>query len=68
MELRVLKYFTVVASEGGITKAAERLFITQSTLSRQIAELEEEVGSPLLVRTNRSVSLTASFSCAAPKR
>lgn len=59
MELRVLKYFTVVASEGSITKAAERLFITQSTLSRQIAELEEEVGSPLLVRTNRSVSLTA---------
>ena len=59
MELRVLKYFTVVAAEGSITKAAERLFITQPTLSRQIAELEEEVGSPLLVRTNRSVSLTA---------
>lgn len=59
MELRVLKYFTVVAAEGSITRAAERLFITQPTLSRQMAELEDEVGSPLLVRTNRSVSLTA---------
>lgn len=59
MELRVLKYFTVVAAEGSITRAAELLYITQPTLSRQIAELEEEVGTPLLVRGNRSVSLTA---------
>ena len=41
MELRVLKYFTVVAAEGSITRAAERLFITQPTLSRQMAELED---------------------------
>lgn len=59
MELRVLKYFAVVAAENSITKAAEKLYITQPTLSRQIAELEEEVGAPLLVRGNRSVSLTA---------
>ena len=41
-----------------MTKAAETLYITQPTLSRQIAELEEEMGTPLFVRNNRSVTLT----------
>lgn len=58
MELRVLKYFLTVAREESITKAAELLYITQPTLSRQIAELEEEVGTTLFVRSNRNVTLT----------
>ncbi len=58
MELRLLKYFLAVAREGSVTGAAERLHITQPTLSRQIRELEEELGQTLLVRGSRSVSLT----------
>jgi len=58
MEFRVLKYFLTVAREESITKAAEVLYITQPTLSRQIAELEEEIGTPLFVRSNRNVTLT----------
>lgn len=44
MELRVMKYFLAVAEEGNITKAADRLHLTQPTLSRQLRELEEELG------------------------
>lgn len=58
MELRVLRYFLTVAREENMTRAAEKLYITQPTLSRQIAELEEEFGTPLFVRGNRSVRLT----------
>lgn len=58
MELRVLRYFLTVAREESITKAAEALYITQPTLSRQIAELEEEIGTLLFVRSNRNVTLT----------
>lgn len=58
MELRVLKYFLVVAREESITKAADLLYITQPTLSRQIAELEEEIGTTLFIRSNRNVTLT----------
>lgn len=58
MEFRILKYFLTVAREGNMTKAAETLYITQPTLSRQIAELEEEIGTPLFVRSNRNVTLT----------
>ena len=43
MELRVMKYFLAVAEEGNITKAADRLHLTQPTLSRQLRELEEEL-------------------------
>ena len=57
MELRVLKYFSWLP-EGSITAAANALHITQPTLSRQIRELEEEVGSPLFVRGSHSISLT----------
>ena len=53
MELRVLKYFLMVAREESITKAAERLHITQPTLSRQMADLEDDMGVPLLVRGRR---------------
>lgn len=58
MELRVLRYFLVVAREQNITKAAEVLHITQPTLSRQLKELEEELGKVLLIRGNKNVSLT----------
>lgn len=58
MELRVLRYFLVVAREQNITNAAEVLHITQPTLSRQIRELEEELGKQLLVRGNKNVTLT----------
>ena len=59
MELRALKYFMTVAREESMTRAAEKLFITQPTLSRQIAELEDELGTPLFVRGNRNLALTA---------
>lgn len=58
MELRVLKYFIEVAREQNITAAAERLYITQSTLSKQLMELEKELGKQLLVRGKRRTTLT----------
>lgn len=58
MENRVLSYFLMIAREESITKAAERLHITQPTLSRQIAQMEEEYGVKLLDRSGRRVSLT----------
>lgn len=58
MELRVLRYYLTVAREENITRAAEILHITQPTLSRQMAELEEELNTRLFERTNRKVSLT----------
>lgn len=58
MEIRVLKYFLVIAREQNITNAALNLHITQPTLSRQIKDLEEELGVKLLNRGNRNVTLT----------
>ena len=58
MELRVLRYYLVVAREENITRAANILCITQPTLSRQMAELEEELNTKLFERTNRKISLT----------
>ena len=58
MELRVLRYFLAVAREGSITGAANFLHVTQPTLSRQIKELEEELGAKLFVRHSHSVTLT----------
>ena len=59
MELRVLRYFLTVAQEGNITSAARLLHITQPTLSRQIRDLEEELGHPLFERNSHSITLTA---------
>lgn len=59
MNFRKLRYFCVVASEGSISKAAEKLFVAQPALSRQIGELEEELGTPLFHRLARGISLTA---------
>lgn len=58
MDIRVLRYFLAVAKEGNITKAAEVLHITQPTLSRQIMELEEKLGTILFTRGKRQVTLT----------
>ncbi len=58
MEFRVLRYFLAVAREGSITAAANSLNLTQPTLSRQIKELEEELGQQLFVRGSHNVSLT----------
>lgn len=58
MELRHLKYLLAVGKELHFAKAAEKLFITQPALSKQIMQLEEELGTKLLNRTKRSVSLT----------
>ncbi len=59
MELRVLRYFLTIAREGSITNAADVLHVTQPTLSRQIHDLEEELGQRLFVRGSRNMSLTA---------
>lgn len=58
MEIRVLRYFLTVAREEKITRAAELLHLTQPTLSRQLAALEEELGTPLFVRGPRKLTLT----------
>lgn len=58
MEIRVLRYFLAVAQEGSVTRAARALHLTQPTLSRQIRELEEELGQTLFSRGGRELSLT----------
>lgn len=58
MDLRVLRYFLTVAREQSFTKAAEQLNITQPTLSRQLAALEEELGAKLFNRGGHQVTLT----------
>lgn len=58
MEIRVLRYFLAVVREESVTKAAEALHITQPTLSRQLSQLEEEVGVRLFDRGTRKITLT----------
>lgn len=58
MELRVLQYFLAVARENSISGAAEFLHLSQPTLSRQLKELEEELGKQLFIRGNRRITLT----------
>lgn len=58
MEIRTLRYFLAVVREESITKAADVLHITQPTLSRQLAQMEEEMGVRLLDRGTRKIALT----------
>lgn len=58
MEFRVLRYFLAVAREQSISAAAQALHLTQPTLSRQLRELEEELGKQLMVRGSRRIELT----------
>lgn len=58
MEIRVLRYFLAVAREEGINRAAEVLHITQPTLSRQLSQLEDEVGVKLFHRGSKKITLT----------
>jgi DNA-binding transcriptional LysR family regulator len=59
MDIRQLEMFRAVAEEGAFTRAAERLHVSQSAISRQLQLLEQELGTMLLRRTGRGVSLTA---------
>lgn len=58
MDIRVLEYFLAVAREESITKAAKVLSMTQPPLSRQLKELEDELGKQLFIRGNKKVTLT----------
>lgn len=58
MEIRTLRYFLETAREGNMTRAAERLAVSQSTLSKQLKLLEEELGKKLFVRHSFSIELT----------
>lgn len=58
MEIRVLRYFLAVAREESVTRAAQSLHLSQPTLSRQLKELEDELGKQLLIREPRRVLLT----------
>lgn len=59
IELRALRYFLSVADQGSFSRAAEVSHVAQSALSRQVKRLEEDCGTPLLVRHPRGVTLTA---------
>ncbi len=59
MEIRVLKYFLAVAKEGTITGAARVLHVTQPTLSRQLMDLEQELGQKLFIRSTHNITLTS---------
>lgn len=58
MEIRTLQYYLAVIREGTISAAAQALHIAQPSLSRQMKELEEDLGAPLFVRGNRRIALT----------
>lgn len=59
MELRVLRYFLAVAREENITAAANTLHVSQPTLSRQLMDLEQELGKTLMIRGKRKITLTS---------
>ena len=59
MDIKSLTYFLTAAREGSITKAANSLNLTQPNLSRQISNLEKEIGKKLFIRSNYSIKLTS---------
>lgn len=66
MELRQLEYFVAVAEEANFTRAAERVHITQSGVSAQIRQLEQELGAALIDRSRRTATLTTAGVAALP--
>ncbi|RKP59125.1 LysR family transcriptional regulator [Pararobbsia silviterrae] len=58
MDIRALRYFVEVVRRQGFTAAADALFVTQPTISKMVRQIEEEVGTPLLVRDGRTVAPT----------
>ena len=58
MDMRLFEYFLVIAREENMSKAATILHVSQPTLSRQIMQLEEELGKPLFIRGSRNLQLT----------
>ena len=67
MEMRQLRYFTVLAQELSFTRAAHKLHVSQPPLSFQIASLEEDLGTRLFDRTSRSVQLSAAGAAFLPR-
>ncbi|HOO07666.1 MAG TPA: LysR family transcriptional regulator [Ruminococcus sp.] len=57
MEIRVLRYFLAIAREENMTRAAQRLHISQPSLSKEIKKLEDELGHELFIRTNKNMRL-----------
>mgnify|MGYP005768303307 CR=1 FL=1 len=58
MELRTLRYYLAAAQEENITRAADILHVTQPTLSRQLMDLEKELGATLMLRRRNGLTLT----------
>ena len=57
MSLAQIRYFVTVAEEGNVGRAAQRLYVAQPAVSRQIRALEDELGTPLFARTTRGMAL-----------
>ena len=64
---RLLRYFAVVAQEGNLTRAAERLFVSQPALTKQIKQLESQIGAQLFTRSRAGMTLTAAGQALAEK-
>ncbi len=58
MDIRALRYFAAVVREQSFTRAADSLFVTQPTISKMVRQLEDELGTPLLLRQGKHISLT----------
>jgi len=59
VDTRLLRYFAAVAAEGNLTRAAERLYVSQPALTKQIRQLESQLGVPLFTRSRAGMTLTA---------
>jgi DNA-binding transcriptional LysR family regulator len=67
VHLRDLRWFLAVAEEGSVTRAAERVYVSQPALSKRIARLERDLGTPLLTRGHRSIALTRAGEALVPR-